>query len=136
LLPSATSHAALPAVPLSSAPAGQAITAPGARAAIAVLAAAPYALLAHVSNATSSSAHGVIVQLRRGPQLYFGPGTQLRRKWAAVVAVLQNKDSVGASYIDVTDPQRPAPGAGVSQQQASALGLATGAAAGTTTTAG
>lgn len=126
LLPSTTRHGALPSVPLSSGYDGQAITAPGARAAIAVLAAAPYALLAHVSSATSSSSHGVIVQLRNGPQLYFGPTTQLAQKWAAVVAVLQAKDAVGASYIDVTDPRRPAPGSDVTQQQATALGLATG----------
>ncbi|MGH2860160.1 MAG: cell division protein FtsQ/DivIB [Solirubrobacteraceae bacterium] len=126
LLPSTTAHGALPTVPLGSAPDGQMITAPGAHNAIAVLAAAPYALLAHVAGATSSSAHGVIVQLRNGPQLYFGSADQSTQKWAAAVAVLQDKDSVGASYIDVTDPQRPAPGVGVSQQQASALGLAMG----------
>lgn len=136
LLPSDTTHGALPVVPLSSPPATQAITAPGALGAIAVLAAAPYALLAHISTATSSSQHGIIVQLRNGPQLYFGPATQLAQKWTAVVAVLQSKDSVGASYIDVTDPQRPAPGSGVSPQHATALGLASSAAATGSTTAG
>jgi cell division septal protein FtsQ len=138
LLPGTTSHGALPTVPLSGTSlAGETITAPGARAAIAALAAAPYALLAHVAGATSSRAHGVIVQLRHGPQLYFGTDSQLTQKWAAAVAVLQNKDSVGASYIDVTDPQRPAPGSGVSQQQAANLGLAiNSAASGTTGSAG
>ena len=123
----------LPVVPVSTGSAGNHVTSPGARAAIAVLAAAPYALLAHIANATTSSLHGVIVQLRNGPQLYFGPTTQLRQKWDAAVAVLQNSASVGASYIDVTDPNRPAPGAGVAPSQASALGLDAGA---TTTTAG
>jgi cell division protein FtsQ len=133
LLPATTTHGALPTVPLPSSAAGE-ITAPGARAAIAVLAAAPYALLAHVSSATSSSAHGVIVQLRNGPQLYFGPSTQLAQKWAAAVAVLQNRDSAGAAYIDLTDPQRPAPGSGVSAQRATSLGLTAGPT--TSTTAG
>jgi cell division septal protein FtsQ len=133
LLPQSTTHGLLPTVPLTSAPAGATITTAGARAAIAVLAAAPYALLAHVASATSSSAHGVIVQLRRGPQLYFGPTVQLAQKWMAAVAVLQNKNSVGASYIDLTDPQRPAAGVGVSPSHAAALGLASG---GATTTAG
>lgn len=131
LLPGSTTHGALPVVPLASAPDGTSISAPGARAAIATLAAAPYALLAHVQRATSGSAHGVGVQLRNGPVVYFGPATQLTRKWTAAVAVLQSKDSVGASYIDVTDPSRPAAGAGVTPNQASALGLAAG---GTTTT--
>ncbi len=134
LLPSATTvGGALPVVPVASVSAANRVTAPGARAAIAVLAAAPYALLSHVSSATTSSLHGVIVQLRNGPQLYFGPTTQLKEKWDAAVAVLQNRYSVGASYIDVTDPNRPAPGVGLSSTQASTLGLASG---GTATTSG
>ncbi len=126
ILPADVAHGKLPTVALRSPGDGQTITAPGARAAIAVLAAAPYAMLAHVAGATSSSAHGVIVQLRNGPQLYFGPNSQLSQKWAAVVAVLQDKGSAGAAYIDVSDPRRPAAGAGVSQSHATALGLATG----------
>lgn len=126
ILPSTVTHGELPIVPASSPPPGGLVTAAGARDAIAVLAAAPYALLAHVASATSSSSHGVIVQLRRGPQLYFGPTDELAQKWAAAVAVLQNKASAGASYIDLTDPQRPAAGVGVSPQHAANLGLATG----------
>lgn len=129
VLPNGTRHGTLPTVTLKAVPDGQSVTAPGPRAAIAVLAAAPYALLAHVANASSSSAHGVIVQLRHGPQIYFGQTTQLAQKWTAAVAVLQNQGSVAASYIDVSDPLRPAAGAGVSAQQATALGLAAGAAA-------
>ena len=98
LLPDTTiTHGALPLVPISAPPAGTTITEAGPRAAIAVLAAAPYALLAHIENATSTSAHGVIVQLRHGPQLYFGPSSQLHQKWQAAVAVLQDRDSAGAS---------------------------------------
>jgi cell division protein FtsQ len=134
LLPSSIAHGTLPTVALKTAPDGETITAPGARAAIAVLAAAPYALLPRVAGATSSGTRGVIVQLRNGPQIYFGPTAQLGQKWSAAVAVLQNKGSVGASYIDVSDPRRPVAGAGVSQTQAAALGLASSATANTTTT--
>ncbi len=116
-------HARLPQISLASAPAGTTITQPGARAAIAVLAAAPYALLSHIVSASPSSAHGVILQVRNGPQIYFGPSTQLRRKWDAAVAVLQNSQSAGAAYIDVSDPSRPAAGANVTATQAAALGL-------------
>jgi cell division protein FtsQ len=131
LLPDTTiTHGALPLVPISAPPAGTTITEAGARAAIAVLAAAPYALLRHIENATSTRTHGVILQLRHGPQLYFGPSSQVHQKWQAAVAVLQDHDSAGATYIDVSDPQRPAAGAGVSAREAAALGLA-----GTTTTA-
>ena len=92
-------------------PAGTTITAAGARAAITVLAAAPYSMLAHIASATSSTAHGVIVQLRNGPQLYFGPSRSCSRSGRRPSAVLQNHDSAGAAYIDVSDPQRPAAGA-------------------------
>jgi len=114
-------------VTLHSAPTGDTVTAAGARAALATLGAAPYALLAHIQSASWDSAHGVIVQLRRGPQIYFGPDDQLVPKWQAAVAVLQNRDSAGAAYIDVTDPQRPAAGVSVSTQQAESEGLITAA---------
>ncbi|HEX3801639.1 MAG TPA: cell division protein FtsQ/DivIB [Solirubrobacteraceae bacterium] len=128
LLPNTTIvHGALPIVPIAAAPAGTTITAAGPRDSIAVLAAAPYALLPHLASATSSSAHGVIVQLRNGPQIYFGTSSQLHQKWEAAAAVLQNHGSAGASYIDVSDPQRPAAGAGVSSRQAGTLGLDTDA---------
>ena len=74
----------------------------GPRAAIAVLAAAPYALLAHIASATSSSAHGVIVQLRNGPQLYFGPTSQLAAEVAGGRGRAAEPRLDGASYIDVS----------------------------------
>jgi hypothetical protein len=39
-----------------------------------------------------------------------GDTRRLAAKWRAVVAVLADPGSVGASYIDVTDPGRPAAG--------------------------
>jgi cell division septal protein FtsQ len=105
-------HGALPAVPVKAGPVDGTVGAHGARAALAVLAAAPYSFLAHVQMATSSTAHGVIVTLRKGPQLYFGTVSQLRKKWRAALAVIASSDSHGASYIDVSDPERPAAGAG------------------------
>lgn len=79
---------------------------------LAVLAAAPYRLLDHAQMATENAAHGVVVQLRDGPSLFFGdPGLQ-RAKWIAASDVLADPGSVGAGYIDVTDPRRPAAGAG------------------------
>ncbi len=124
VVPRGAAHTALPVVPVRSIPTAGAIGG-GSGAAVRVLAAAPYPLLARIANATSSSQHGVIVQLRAGPQIYFGPALELGRKWLAAIAVLQNSGSAGASYIDVTDPERPAAGAGVSTAQAAALGLAT-----------
>jgi cell division protein FtsQ len=102
----------LPTIPLRTAPDGGLVTAAGARAAIAALAAAPYSLITHIANATSTTAHGVIVQLRNGPQIYFGSTAELPAKWAAALAVLDQSSAAGAAYIDVSDPRRPAAGAG------------------------
>jgi len=133
LLPNTTiPHGALPTVPTDAAPAANRITEKSASAAIRVLAAAPYSLLSHIASATTSSTHGVVLQLRSGPQLYFGPASDLRAKWTATTAVLQDKGSAGAGYIDVTDPQRPAAGVELKTSQAAALGLASPS---TTTTA-
>lgn len=79
---------------------------------LAVLAAAPYQLLHHVQGATENSAHGVVVQLRDGPSLFFGDAELENAKWTAAGDVLADAGSVGAGYIDVTDPRRPAAGAG------------------------
>jgi cell division protein FtsQ len=111
LLPQSTvPHGVLPTLALSTAPSGTRITAAGTLAVLRVLQAAPYQWLAHVKTARSSVAHGVIVQLRNGPEVYFGPANQLNAKWNALDAVLGDRDSRGAQYIDVSDPQRPAAG--------------------------
>jgi cell division protein FtsQ len=122
-----TPHGALPSVPLGSVSTGGAetgsaetgaasgrLTAPGSLAALKVLVAAPYRFLPHVASAVSSSAHGVVVKLRGGPSLYFGPLVELSDKWNAALAVLAARGSAaaaGGEYIDVSDPQRPAVGA-------------------------
>jgi cell division protein FtsQ len=110
LLPSA-SVASLPSVPLRTPPGGANVTPAGARAALQVLAAAPYQFLPHIQNATSTAAHGVVLQLRDGPQVYFGPASQLADKWKAALGVLAHSGSAGADYIDVSNPTRSAAGA-------------------------
>jgi cell division protein FtsQ len=102
----------LPAIPLRVPPGGTRLTDPGALGAVAVLAAAPYQMLAHVSQVTSSSTHGLVAQLRGGPAIYFGDSTRLGAKWRSVTEVLADPGSAGAAYIDVSDPARPAAGAG------------------------
>jgi cell division protein FtsQ len=114
LLPQSTvPHGVLPTLALANTANGDQITAAGTLAALKVLQAAPYQWLAHIQTASSSAAHGVILQLRKGPELYFGPANQLAAKWNAVSAVLENSGSQGAQYIDVSDPQRPAAGVNV-----------------------
>ncbi len=77
-----------------------------------LLGAAPYRLLGRLSQVSDGPAHGLVGQLRGGPSLYFGAGTELPAKWAAVTEVLASSSSAGAQYIDVSDPGRPAAGTG------------------------
>jgi cell division protein FtsQ len=101
----------LPTISLPVEPGGSHLTGPG-QADVRLLAAAPYALLAKVETASQSTAHGLMVTLRDGPTVYFGDGSRLAAKWRSVISVLADPSSSGASYIDVTDPARPAAGAG------------------------
>ena len=124
LLPiTGTPHGPLPLVPLgvSAATGGTGgfnsgpgrITAPGPLAALKVLVAAPYGFLPHLARAVSTSAHGVVVKLRGGPDLFFGPPVQLADKWSAALSVLAARGAAaaaGGGYIDLSDPERPAVG--------------------------
>jgi cell division protein FtsQ len=100
----------LPVIPLPVPPGGTTLTEGGALAVVHVLAAAPWQMLAHIQEATNSAEHGVVVALRQGPSIYFGGPGELRAKWSAALAVIGSPSAGGASYIDVTDPQRPAAG--------------------------
>jgi cell division protein FtsQ len=113
---------ALPAIPMGSLPGGSRVTDPSALQALALLAATPQRLLAKISQVTTSPPHGLVAQLRSGPSVYFGDDSDLAAKWVAATEVLGDSSSAGASYIDVTDPARPA--AGVSAQAVVAAGLA------------
>ena len=115
--------ASLPAIPVASLPGGSTVHDSAALNALALLEAAPSRLEARVSQVTMTSAHGLVAQLRSGPALYFGDDSDLDAKWASATAVLADPSSAGASYIDVSDPARPA--AGVGEQAVVAAGLAT-----------
>jgi cell division protein FtsQ len=125
----------LPTITMPIPPAGSRLTDPQALREVEVLAAAPYQLLARVGQASSSAAHGVVVQLRSGPALYFGTASRLGAKWLAVAAVLADSGSAGASYIDVTDPQRPAAGSGSGTGTPGTATASSGAGTGTPGTA-
>jgi cell division protein FtsQ len=88
---------------------------------LSVLGTAPYRLLGRVARAATERGRGIVIMIRSGPTIVFGDGSQLALKWRAAVAVLGDAGSAGASYIDVTDPHRPAAGGG---QAAAALALA------------
>jgi cell division protein FtsQ len=113
----------LPAIPVASLPGGSRVTGGGALGAVAVLLAAPSEFEARIGEITTSSAHGLTVELRSGPSIYFGDAGDLDAKWISATEVLADPSSAGASYVDVSDPARPA--AGVSEAAVAAAGLAT-----------
>ena len=108
----AAASASLPLIPLAVPPGGPRLTERAGVAAVAALAAAPYQLLARISQVTTTSDHGLVAQIRGGPAIYLGDPSQLRAKWISASEVLADSGSAGALYIDVTDPSRPAAGAG------------------------
>ncbi len=114
----------LPEVPVRLLPGGAQVTDRPTLDALALLSATPARLLPRIAQVTEGSAHGLVAQLRSGPSIYFGDGTEFDAKWAAATEVLADPASAGAVYIDVTDPSRPV--AGSSPQAVAAAGLTPG----------
>lgn len=111
LLRGAAVSGSLPTITLPVAPGGSHVSGDALQI-VRLLAAAPYQLLPRVTQASDSGSAGLVAQLRNGPKLYFGSSDHLGAKWASAVAVLADPGSAGADYIDVTEPSRPAAGAG------------------------
>jgi cell division protein FtsQ len=103
--------APLPLIPLTVPPGGPRLTDAALRSAK-LLAAAPAGLLPKIAQVSTEAGHGLVAQIRGGPRVYFGDASSARAKWLAASAVLADPGSAGATYIDVTDPVRPAAGAG------------------------
>jgi cell division protein FtsQ len=122
----------LPEIAVGLLPGGSQVTDRTTLDALALLSVTPPRILSRVAQVSESPSHGLVAQLRSGPSIYFGDSTDLGAKWAAATAVLADPGSAGASYIDVTDPSRPA--AGSSPQAVAAAGLATSATGSTTAT--
>jgi cell division protein FtsQ len=137
LLHDAAVNSTLPTISLQVLPGGTRVTG-YALSEVRLLAAAPYALLPKLETVTDSSAHGLVAKLRDGPSIYFGDSTRMGSKWTAAAEVLADSRSAGAAYIDVTDPSRPAAGAGGDTNgsaASSATGSSAGSSAGTSATA-
>lgn len=126
ILRSVSVGGALPSIPLTVPPVGRRLAEGRAAGAVAVLAAAPAQMLPKLSQVTTVAGHGFVAQLRSGPSIYFGDTSRLAAKWLAATEVLADSGSAGASYIDVSDPGRPAAGAG-STSGTSSSGTSTGA---------
>jgi cell division protein FtsQ len=124
----------LPEVPVRLLPGGSQVTDRPTLDALALLSVTPARLLARVAQVSDGSAHGLAVELRSGPSIYFGDASEFDAKWTAATAVLADPSSAGASYIDVTDPSRPA--AGASPEAVAAAGLTASPTDGTTSGSG
>jgi cell division protein FtsQ len=74
-----------------------------------VLGAAPKALAKTAERAYSGS-KGLTLVMHSGLRVYFGDSSRPHAKWTALVRVLADPGSVGASYIDLRVPERPAAG--------------------------
>jgi cell division protein FtsQ len=99
----------LPVVAAPAPPAGDLLRDRRLQRSVAVLAAAPAALRAHVIR-VYVGARGLTAPLRDGPVLYFGRSDRLPAKWAAAAAVLADRSSAGATYLDLRLPERPVAG--------------------------
>ena len=71
---------------------------------------APAPLRGRLERIDMRAEEGIVVELRDGPELYFGNATRVRAKWIAAVRILADPEAAGASYIDVRLPGRPAAG--------------------------
>lgn len=110
VLRSLSTSRALPVIPVRALPVGPRLSDSQAQQELAVVSAAPAKLRTRVTTVLDTSTHGVVVELRAGPSLYFGSSNSVAPKWIAAMAVLANPGSAGASYIDLSDPSRPAAG--------------------------
>jgi cell division protein FtsQ len=106
----------LPAIDVGSLPGTMRMPDGPARERVAVAAAAPVRLLPRIESISVQHGRGVVAELKDGPVVIFGRAVELDRKWAAATAVLAQRSSQGATYIDVRMPDRPVAG-GLDLQQ-------------------
>jgi cell division protein FtsQ len=89
-----------------------------------VLAAAPGALRRKLSGVQRRGGKGLVVTMRKGPDLIFGNTSRLYAKWDAAARVLADPAARGATYVDLRLPERPAAG-GVGAQTVTPVAPAT-----------
>jgi cell division septal protein FtsQ len=89
---------------------GDRLSDPAALHAARVAGGAPAPLRGRLERIDIRAEEGIVVELRDGPELYFGNATRLHAKWVAAVRILADPEAEGASYIDVRLPGRPAAG--------------------------
>ena len=100
----------LPLIAAPAPPGATRIEAGQAHRLLTVLTGAPELMLRRVRDVRLRKGRGIVVRLRRGPDLIFGDATRPRAKWLAATRVLASRSAQGATYIDLRLPERPAAG--------------------------
>jgi cell division protein FtsQ len=77
---------------------------------VTAVAAAPDEMRGRVKQVLVRGDDGLVVLMRRGPDLIFGDSARMRAKWMAASRVLADASAKGASYLDLRVPERPAAG--------------------------
>jgi cell division protein FtsQ len=99
----------LPTLRVHNPPAGELVTDRRTLGALGVAGAAPRELRGRIVRLWSGE-RGLTIDLRNGPDLVFGSGSDAARKWIAAVRVLADPSSKGATYLDLRVPERVAAG--------------------------
>jgi cell division protein FtsQ len=71
---------------------------------------APEPLRGRITKVLIRPGAGIVVQVRKGPELRFGDASRIPAKWMAAARVLAAAGARGATYIDLRLPERPAAG--------------------------
>jgi cell division protein FtsQ len=100
----------LPEIDLNGKLDGDRLSDPASLHAARVAGGAPTPLRGRLERISIRSEEGIVVELRDGPELYFGNARRVRAKWIAAVRILADPEAAGASYVDVRLPGRPAAG--------------------------
>jgi cell division protein FtsQ len=100
----------LPVIKLVEPPARGRVGNPSAAELVRVAGAAPIAIVSRLTRITRQPGKGIVAQVRRGPVIYFGDTSRIEAKWAEAAAILADRGSHGAAYVDVRMPGRPVAG--------------------------
>jgi cell division protein FtsQ len=110
LLPDVPITRNLPVLATKAAVPSDRVTAGPAFDLIRVVGLAPEPLRSRITRASFKAGIGMVVELRRGPELRFGDASRLADKWVAAARVLAAPAARGATYIDLRLPERPTAG--------------------------